>query len=332
MRGKKIVQLLKAIEALASANGATIKELQRALNRKDKKAVYRIIETLEALGFPIYDDKEEGERSKRWRFEESYLQRLPNVTLPDFSLTLHDIVALQLLRGSSHAFRGTEVDTTIDQVFSRLDAFVPAGFAASLQKIAPLFSSADKMAKDYSGKEELIEQLVDAMLNRTTCIVEYYSFSREENVGFKIDPLLMFEYSGGLYLYVRATSFGDLRILALERIQVLIPTEATFEDPEDFDPEEKLKEPFELTCGDPVKARIRISANQAKYVRERPYHSQCIVAEEPDGAVILELDTSGRRDVIRWVLSYGVDAEVLEPLDLREEVVGSLNETLRVYS
>jgi hypothetical protein len=57
-----------------------------------------------------------------------------------------------------------------------------------------------KFAKDYSQKEEVIDQLTDAMLLQRTCLVEYHSFGDDTVKHFKIDPLKFFEQEGGLYL------------------------------------------------------------------------------------------------------------------------------------
>ena len=45
-----------------------------------------------------------------------------------------------------------------------------------LKKIKTLFASSSKFAKDYSGKEEIIEDLADAMLKNRVCRIKYHSF------------------------------------------------------------------------------------------------------------------------------------------------------------
>jgi predicted DNA-binding transcriptional regulator YafY len=43
------------------------------------------------------------------------------------------------------------------------------------------------------------------------------------------------------------------------------------------------------------------------------------------------MKTSGRWDIVRWVLSYGRDAKVLEPEELKEDIVHELQATRANY-
>lgn len=331
MRGKRLVQLIKAIETLARPQGATIEELSEALGRADRKAAYRAIETIEELGFPVYDEQLDGERAKRWRFEESYLKRLPNMSLPDFELNLPDIVALNLLRPYADTFSGTEIAERLERLFIRLDAFVPEGLGNRLQSIKSLFLADDKFAKDYSGKEEILDTLVQAMLERRTCLVEYEAFEHGKRKSYEIDPLHFFEHRDGLYVFARITKYGDIRILAVERMHSLEETTRSFDPPEDFDPKVLLEGAFNLTLGDPLEATVRVSAEQAKYVLERRYFRDRQVDHHEDGSITLRISTSGRGDVIRWVLGMGAGAEILDPEDLRDEVKVIISEMSRKY-
>ena len=96
MRGRNLIKLLKALDLLSKHEGVTIGELGDQLGI-DRRSVYRLISVIEELGFPLYDDKIELEREKRWKLEESYLKKLPNMKVPDVSLTLPEIISLYLI-------------------------------------------------------------------------------------------------------------------------------------------------------------------------------------------------------------------------------------------
>jgi len=183
--------------------------------------------------------------------------------------------------------------------------------------------------KTKRAMEEIIDQLMDAMLKNETCYLTYHSFYDDKIKNFKIDPLHFFENDGGLYLLVNTTTFGDIRTLAVERIQEITKTGSLFEYPEDFDPEELLESAFDIVYEDPVKVKVWFSANQARYIKERKWSKNQEIIDQEDGSIILSMETSGWWDVKRWVLSYGSGAKVLEPEELREAVATELEAACR---
>jgi len=331
MRGQQLVKLFRAIELFSKPVGTTIKELMETF-KIDRSSANRLIKTMENLGFPLYDEKPFMEKEKRWRFNETYLNRLPNINIPDLKIELPEIIALYLIKGEARLYRRTEIEKKVNTVFAKLGAFVPEELVQKLDRIKTLFVSSDNFAKDYSGKEDVIDSLTDAMLQQKTCYVKYHSFTQDRISNFVIDPLYFFESQGGLYVFVRASSFDEIRILAVERIQELTITDNHFEYPDDFDPDEKLNEAFDMVYDDPIEAKIWISSDQARYVKERRMAKNQKVINQEDGSIILEIKTSGRWDLKRWVLSFGVNAEVIEPLELRKEIAGEMETLNSRYS
>jgi len=320
MREKNIVKLIKAVDLLGQRSGATIKELQSEL-RIDRRSVYRLLGTMHEMGFPIDELKtSEFQREKRWRFPEDYLLKLPNISIPQIKLDLSEIIALHLIKGGGRIYRGTEIERKIESAYRKLGVFVPEEPLKNLERVRSLFVATEKLVKDYTDKEEVIEALSEAMLRKNTCQVRYKSFHQDKETSFRIDPLHFFESRGGLYIFVRTTDFKHIRTLAVERILELTPTEEHFLYPVDFDPEQKLAEAFDIVFDDPVYARIWISPGQARYVRERQIPGLQSSTENDNGSLVLEIETSGWWDLKQWILGFGAEAEVLEPTELREEM------------
>ena len=331
MRGRNLIKLLKALDLLSKHEGVTISQLGEQL-AIDRRSVYRLLDVIQDLGFPLYDDKIQLERGKRWKLEESYLKKLPNMNIPDVQLTIPEIISLYLLRSEGSLLRGTELEKHTRAAFGKFSMFLPEDALSNLDKIKALFVSASKFVKDYSGKESLIGQLMDAMLKNETCYVEYHSFHDDKIKNFKIDPLHFFENDGGLYILVNTTSFGDIRTLAVERIQKITKTGELFDYPKDFDPEALLDSAFDIVYEDPIRVKIWFSPDQARYIKERKWSKNQEISDQEDGSIILIMETSGWWDIKRWVLSYGCGAKALEPEELREEVLDELESAQELYT
>lgn len=330
-RGRNIIQLLKAVDCIGQAQGATISDLEDALG-VSRRAVYRMLDIIEALGFPIYDDKEADERKKRWKFEEGYLQALPNIAVPDMKLTPEEVVALYFLKGDTTPFAGTEIQAAMNTAFSKIEATLPTALFRQLDTLKAIFTPTGKYAKDYSGKGDIIEELTQAMLERRVCEVTYHAVSKDDPSTYAIEPLHFFEFNSGLYCFVKVCKYGDIRMLAVERIQDLSVMDDTFCYPDDFDPAKTLQSTFGIILDERFTVRIRFAPKVAIYIRERRWAAEQSIEELEDGSIILEMTTSGWSEVKHWVLSYGASAEVLEPQEMRKELEEEAKQLVAIYS
>ncbi len=327
---KNVVNILEAVELFSSSTGATVSEVTKKLGIA-RRTFYNLIKSLEYLGFPVYDVKLPLEKEKRWKLDESYVKKLPNINIPDLKLELSEILALHMIKNEAKTYRGTEIEKKIESAFAKLSGFIPTETVKKLTRIRRIFVPMGKLSKDYSGKEGTIDQLTEAMIGQKSCYVVYHSFDRDETVNFAIDPLCFFENEGGLYLFYQSSSFKDIRILAVERIKKLTTTEKDFDYPADFDPEERLNKAFNIVSDDPIKAKIWFSKDQARYVKERKIADKYEIEDQSDGSIILDIDTSGSWELKRWVLSFGMEAEILEPEDLRQKIADELKTCIKRY-
>ena len=331
MRGQNFIKLTKTLELLSKPQGTTLKELAEEL-KVDRRSVYRWMNTVSGMGIPLYDDAPfSTERKKRWRLDESYIKKLPNLSLPQFNPTLSEIISLYLLKGEEKVYRGTGIEKSINSAFEKIGALAPQELLKQLNKIKTLFIPSSKFAKDYSGKEEVIDILTEAMLRHKTCSVEYHSFVDDKSKKFRIDPLHFFEHHGGLYFFANFPKYDDIRILAVDRIQKIEITETVFLYPQDFEPEEMLDPAFGIIYDDPVHVKIWFSANQARYIRERKWARDQKITGKNGGSIVVEIKTSGRDEVKRWVMSYGAEAVVLKPKELKAEILEELQGVLEKY-
>ena len=200
---QQLVKLLKAIDFLSQTGGITKKELAEKLEVSERQ-VYRIINRIRDLRFPLDDEKIPMEKEKRWKFDEHFIKKLPNMNIPDVSLSPSEIISLYLLKGEEKLYQGTEIEKTINSAFNKIGRFLPDETTEQLKKIKTLFVPAAKFKKDYSGKDDIIDKLTEAMLEKKSCLTEYHSFYDDEFKSLRINPLHFFERNGGLYFFADA--------------------------------------------------------------------------------------------------------------------------------
>jgi len=166
MRLKMLKKFVDAITLLSQPTGTTVAALCERL-AVDKRQAYRVLDEIQSE-FKIMIDKDKsllgGET--RYYLDKEFIRRLSEIKVADLNLTFPEILSLYFIKGHARLYRGTDIEANIERAFGKLDAFLPEGFAAQLEKVKELFLTADKLTKDYTGKEETIEKLTDAVYGR----------------------------------------------------------------------------------------------------------------------------------------------------------------------
>jgi predicted DNA-binding transcriptional regulator YafY len=117
----------------------------------------------------------------------------------------------------------------------------------------------------------------------------------------------------------------ETEIFALSRFRSVAARGQRFVRPKDYHPLEFVKDGFGITRGEkPVHVRLWFSPKVATYVKKRVWHPSQMVRELADGAVEIQLVTTGRKELIRWILSWTPDVKVLAPAELRERLLERL--------
>ena len=79
----------------------------------------------------------------------------------------------------------------------------------------------------------------------------------------------------------------------------------------------------------PIKVRLLFEPKLAVYITERQWHPSQEFHMQRDGCVGMRFETTGRKQVVRWILSWMPDVKVLAPKSLRDRVREKLLDGLR---
>jgi proteasome accessory factor B len=117
----------------------------------------------------------------------------------------------------------------------------------------------------------------------------------------------------------------------VDRIRSPELTPQRFEIPADFDFEARAAAAFGVVIEPPECVRIRFAPRRALYVREHDWHPSQKIERLADGGIELTMEVGPGDELASWVLSFGADAEVLEPAALRAQVASELARAGRRY-
>jgi predicted DNA-binding transcriptional regulator YafY len=131
---------------------------------------------------------------------------------------------------------------------------------------------------------------------------------------FAVEPHELVGHHGRTYLHAWDTEARDWRFFRLDRMLDVLMRPERFTEREDFRPVTGRADLFRAPPAAVEPVRVRFSPRAAARVRER--YPDCGEAE--GGAVVVTFQASGVEWLVRRVLEYGADAEVIEPASYRE--------------
>jgi WYL domain len=85
-----------------------------------------------------------------------------------------------------------------------------------------------------------------------------------------------------------------------------------------FNAEEYLKHAWGIVKGEIVPVKVIFSGPVVRYIRDRLWHPSQRLRALSDGRLEMTLRVTDTLELRRWVLGYGLDAELVEPAALRE--------------
>lgn len=69
----------------------------------------------------------------------------------------------------------------------------------------------------------------------------------------------------------------------------------------------------------------------ARYVKEEELFVTPKLTENEDGILLFEITLNDDKEFLKWVLQYGLDAEIIEPIECRKRMKNLLDEWAKKY-
>jgi proteasome accessory factor B len=321
----------------ARRQGVTVRELA-AETGMSAKTIRRDLETFQTAGFPLAQTVESHGR-KKWHIDATKYE-------PGLAFAYDEAVALYLGRRLLEPLAGTVFWSASRRAFAKIRSSLGAEAVRYIDQFAAMFHQTMVGASDYSKKADLIDRLMVGIEDCRAMSITYQSLRAAEPAAYGIHPLGLSYHRGSLYLVGLApprdgsaacdspASVRDqsIRHWKVDRIEEARLEERRFKRPDGFDLQTHFAKSFGVFHGDgAVHVRVRFAAAVARYVQESTWHVSQRLTKEENGGLLAEFDLDGTEEILRWILSFGRHAEVLEPAELRARMTDEIQLLAALY-
>lgn len=294
------------------------KDIQRLLEQEygitiERRAVYSNIETLQNFGIDIngYRENKKGYYLDERQFEES-----------EISLLCHSIHA-------SHIIPDKESDKLIDKLLATQNKYVAANFKNHVYT---------KNYRKSKNKQFFlnIELLLDAITNhhKITFMYTKYNFHKEKidrrSKPYEILPYDIVYANGSCYLIGFNEHYQDYNHYRIDKmIDIKIEVD-TFNINTEFNAYTYSSSKIFMYGGEEVSVYMRCDDEILDYVLDT-FGTNTFIQKEKDSDTFITKITASKDGIIYWALQYLSHATLIEPKDIRDEVIQKIENGLENY-
>ena len=187
---------------------------------------------------------------------------------------------------------------------------------------------------EYSQVDrDIFRQSVEALFAGTSLDIVYHSPHTDTTTARTIQPLHLMHYMGSWHLIAWCGTRMQLRNFALSRIRTTNLTTEILALPDNL-PElkEYTRQHFGIMQGDTTtEVSLCFAPKITSWISEQIWHPQQRSTLNPDNSLTLNFPVADFRELIKTILSYGADVEVLEPPELKMLVREEIDRMTKIY-
>ena len=270
------------------------------------KTIHRDIEFMhDRLGLPV--EFNPGKNGYHYTEEVS--------AFPNIQITEGELFALIVAEKALQQYRGTSFEKPILSAIRKMEQSLPDTISLNLADIEQTISFRTRAEPILNL--EIFDTLARAAAHRQQIELGYRKPGQLQPEKRLVDPYHLANINGEWYLFAYDHARKDIRTFVPARVQSVKLTGKTFERPQKFSLEKRLRDSFGVHSGEgEYEVVIHFNARAADYVREKKWHESQQLRELIKGGVELRLKLSSLLEIERWVLSWGGDAVVVKPREL----------------
>jgi len=247
---------------------------------------------------------------------------------PTMQITEGELFALIVAEKALQQYRGTSFEKPLLSAIKKMEQSLPDTISLNLADWEQTISFRTRAEPILNLK--IFDALGKATAQRQQLELTYRKPGQRQPESRVVDPYHMANINGEWFLFAFDHLRKDIRTFVPARIKAARPTGKTFERTHKFSLEKRLRDSFGVhSAQGEFLVAIRFNSLVADYIREKRWHDSQELVELKNGGVELRMKLSSLPEVERWVLSWGGNAVVKKPAELKEMVRRSAEKLLK---
>jgi predicted DNA-binding transcriptional regulator YafY len=287
-----------------------------------RRTVFRDLEALRIAGVPLEFDA----ALDRYSIPSTYY-------LPPVNFTAAEALSLMVMAGEMGRNGQLPFFESAHAATLKLEGSLPPTLRDEVRDLSRSIRIRPNVISQLQSKQYYYQQLVDARRDRHVVRIKYDSKTEWEQIVTKLRPYHLLFSRHSWYVIGRSSLHREVRTFNLSRIVELTVLAERFRLPRGFSIERHLGNAWRLIPSPEADYHvlIRFQPLVAANVAEVHWHRTQRTEFQNDGSLLFRVTVSGLHEIVWWVLGYGDQAEVLQPLKLRRLVTQRAKNMLARY-
>ena len=285
----------------------------------NKATIQRYIDLLRDMGIEIVPRGKQG------------YEMISDFFLPALNLDFEEALALVTAARFYQAAEREQAVEVLNRAIHKITSNLPKRTNEILGKIAPQIEVPHQQVSQIDESQPHKEQLYEAIRERRKVNIRYNSFSSGKREQHRLSPYAVLFRRHAWYVIGHTERLNQILTFRINRIYSLFISLTPYTIPADFSVQKYMEKSWDFRLGPETHVVIEFAPRIAPLIREVQWHSTQKIHEHADGGLRFEATVAGWQEVGWWVLSWGDEAEVIEPRKLREWVAETARKMVRVY-
>ncbi|MCP5104019.1 MAG: WYL domain-containing protein [bacterium] len=259
--------------------------------------------------------------------ERGYYYSDDSFEFPASMVTEEEIISLIIAKRLSVTIPDDKRKRELQSFFDNLSSYFDLDIAELEKKISL------KNLRYYRVDQGIFDSVLESLKRNRKLKITYRSVFTKEVSERIINPLHLILYMGNWHIIAYCEMKKGIRDFALSRIKKIeMVDQPVNEDLKAINIKENIDDAYGIFFeGTQKKVVLKFNERVADYVREQVWFPLQTIHESGDGGLLLTFYVTDYREIVREVLSFGSDVEVMEPDPLRKIIREHIEKLVRVY-